>query len=145
MAKSAVFVDTAGWLALVNRRDQLHEQAQAAYRSIGNAMRLTTDAVFIETCNALSKSATRGLAVSFMSKIGEAETLGILKVIHVSKKLLNEGWQLYVERVDKEWSLTDCISFVVMRVKGCQSVLTADHHFRQAGFQPLLTVSSSET
>ncbi|MDK2927965.1 MAG: uncharacterized protein PWR31_1656 [Bacillota bacterium] len=108
-------------------------------------MRLTTDAVFIETCNALSKSATRGLAVSFMSKIGEAETLGILKVIHVSKKLLNEGWQLYVERVDKEWSLTDCISFVVMRVKGCQSVLTADHHFRQAGFQPLLTVSSSET
>ena len=48
------------------------------------------------------------------------------------------GRQLYRERADKEWPLTDCISFVVMQEHGLAEALTADHHFEQAGFKALL-------
>jgi predicted nucleic acid-binding protein len=62
-----------------------------------------------------------------MQKIKEAEKLGVLKVIHVTKDLLAEGWELFKGRPDKEWSLTDCISFVVMKRRRCQrlSLLTS--------------------
>jgi uncharacterized protein len=43
-----------------------------------------------------------------------------------------------LSRRDKEWSLTDCISFVVMKERGLTEALTADHHFEQAGFKALL-------
>jgi predicted nucleic acid-binding protein len=48
------------------------------------------------------------------------------------------GIQLYDSRPDKQWSLTDCISFVVMQDRGIVEALTGDHHFEQAGFTALL-------
>jgi len=47
------------------------------------------------------------------------------------------GLKLYTERPDKDWSLTDCISFVVMEEHGIIEALTGDHHFEQAGFKPV--------
>jgi predicted nucleic acid-binding protein len=44
----------------------------------------------------------------------------------------------YESRPDKAWSLTDCISFVVMNQHGLTEALTGDHHFEQAGFTALL-------
>ena len=52
--------------------------------------------------------------------------------------MFERGLDLFVNRPDKEWSLTDCISFVVMREHGLTEALTADHHFEQAGFVRLL-------
>ncbi len=52
--------------------------------------------------------------------------------------LLQSGWRLYGERLDKDWSLTDCMSFAVMKRAGLSEALTADHHFLQAGFRALL-------
>lgn len=134
----AVFIDTAGWLALISRRDQLHVQAVEVYCSLGNVGRVTTDAVLIETCNTLSKTSLRPLAHAFMQKIKEAEKLGVLRVVHVTRDLLAQGWELFKERPDKEWSLTDCISFVVMERRRCRKAFTSDHHFVQAGFERLL-------
>lgn len=54
------------------------------------------------------------------------------------KDLFDLGVELYRTRDDKEWSLTDCISFVVMRREGLTEALTGDRHFEQAGFTPLL-------
>ena len=53
-------------------------------------------------------------------------------------ELLEQGMDLYARRPDKEWSLTDCISFVVMSQNGLEEALTGDHHFEQAGFRILL-------
>ena len=53
-------------------------------------------------------------------------------------ELFEAGCDLYEQRPDKEWSLTDCISFVVMHNHGLTDALTADRHFQQAGFQALL-------
>ena len=55
-----------------------------------------------------------------------------------SPELFASGSDLYAQRLDKDWSLTDCISFVVMRERGIAEALTADHHFEQAGFTILL-------
>ncbi len=56
----------------------------------------------------------------------------------VSESLLRRGIELYRDRPDKHWSLTDCISFVAMRDHGVTVALTADRHFVQAGFAALL-------
>ena len=61
-----------------------------------------------------------------------------VKLIPPDVALFDAGVQLFANRPDKEWSLTDCISFVVMQQEGITQALTADHHFEQAGFQALL-------
>ncbi|MCG3197312.1 MAG: hypothetical protein GHCLOJNM_01797 [bacterium] len=60
------------------------------------------------------------------------------KVVPASRDLFEEGLSLFSRRPDKEWSLTDCISFVVMEREGLTEALTGDRHFVQAGFKALL-------
>ena len=66
------------------------------------------------------------------------ETAPALRLIRVTTELIQRGKNLYRERPDKEWPLTDCISFVLMQDQGLTESLTADHHFVQAGFKALL-------
>ena len=61
-----------------------------------------------------------------------------IRVVPASRPLFEEAIALYASRLDKNWSLTDCISFVVMRDEGITQALTGDHHFEQAGFEVLL-------
>ena len=60
-------------------------------------------------------------------------------IVPVTALLFAEGVKLYARRPDKEWTLTDCISFVVMQQTGISRALTGDRHFEQAGFQTLLS------
>ncbi len=46
--------------------------------------------------------------------------------------------RLYEARSDKDWSLTDCLSFLVMEQRRVPRALTTDHHFRQVGFEAVL-------
>ena len=64
--------------------------------------------------------------------------LPILLIIPASHDLWKAGWQFYKQRPDKEWGLTDCTSFVVMRQENINIAFTADHHFEQAGFIKLI-------
>ncbi len=59
------------------------------------------------------------------------------QIIPPDKLLFDEGLELYRQRPDKGWSLTDCISFIVMEREGLTEALTGDHHFEQAGFNIL--------
>jgi predicted nucleic acid-binding protein len=61
-----------------------------------------------------------------------------ITVIQASPEVFDLGLDLYARRLDKEWSLTDCISFAVMKEHGLTQALTGDHHFEQAGFTILL-------
>ena len=99
---------------------------------------MTTDAVLIESCNVFSKVPLRPLAIALMKKIEEAENLGVLEIIHVTEVLITRGGNLFQKRHDKDWSLTDCISFVVMKDKGITKAFTTDHQFEQAGFEKLI-------
>lgn len=135
-----VFIDTAGWLALGNRSDQWHVRAVQTYQQIVRERwhRLTTEAVIIETCNALRKPLLRPLALALVDNIYKAERLGHVEIVHISSGLLYQGLRLFRERKDKDWSLTDCISFVVMKERQIFHAFTTDNHFEQAGFERLL-------
>lgn len=136
--KQAIFVDTAGWIALLHKRDDLHHKAVRVYRTLSKVLRVTTDAVLIESCNSFSKTTMRPLASALMEKIRKAEEYGVLEIIHVNAELIEQGWELFKTRMDKEWSLTDCISFVVMKDRGIIKAITSDQHFEQSGFEKLL-------
>lgn len=61
-----------------------------------------------------------------------------VEIVPATSELLQRGVRLFTERPDKDWPLTDCISFVVMRERGLADALTANHHFAQGGFRALL-------
>lgn len=62
---------------------------------------------------------------------------GSIEFIHVDEALFDEGWQYFQKHFDKAYSLTDCISFVVMKQRRIKTALTFDWHFAQAGFEKL--------
>lgn len=136
-AAPVVFLDTSYFIALFNRRDKFHARAvEAARRLAGdNTPMLTTDAVLIEIGNALSSLPARALAAQIIATVREAAAI---EVAHVDAALFERGLEFYRRRMDKEWGLTDCISFVLMHQRGVTQALTADRHFEQAGFQIVL-------
>ena len=133
-----IFVDTAGWIALVHRRDSLHNQAVMVYKDIKNEKKITSDAMLLETCNAFSRSDMRHIAESFMEQIKNAEKKGLLEIIKISGEIFEKGWHIFKSYNDKNWGLTDCTSFAIMREKKIKEAFTSDHHFIQAGFEKLL-------
>ncbi len=133
----AVFLDTSYFIALFNRRDRFHARAVEAARRFahGNTPMMTTDAVLIEIGNALSPLPARALAAQIIAAVREAAAI---EVARVDAPLFERGLALFRQRMDKEWGLTDCISFALMQQRGVTQALTADHHFEQAGFQIVL-------
>ena len=91
--------------------------------------------VLAEVCDGLADPLNRQFAVHLVDRIA---TAGPLRAVQGSDELFERGFALYRQRVDKDWSLTDCISFVVMADESLTDALTADHHFAQAGFTVLL-------
>lgn len=135
--KSEVFLDTAFAIAVTIKNDALHsEAAELARRIRAERIRMvTTQAVVFEIGNALAKARHRSLAIELIDSLrNDAD----VEVLDVSDDLFDESFSLYRSRPDKDWSLTDCLSFVAMRERGIEDALTADRHFRQAGFRPLL-------
>jgi predicted nucleic acid-binding protein len=61
-----------------------------------------------------------------------------IEIISVTRDLFERSLQFFRSRQDKDWGLTDCISFVVMADRGITEALAADQHFVQAGFRALL-------
>jgi uncharacterized protein len=132
-----VFLDTGYAIALSAPKDQHHAAAvELAERLEAEGARLvTTRAILIEIGNALSRLQHRPAATRLLNSL-ENDTH--VEIVPVSEELYRRAFQLYQERSDKEWGMTDCISFVVMQDRGLTQALTPDVHFEQAGFKALL-------
>jgi predicted nucleic acid-binding protein len=129
-----VFADSFYWLALFNPRDAAHQSALAASQALNGTV-VTTDWVLTEVADALSSPKNRVACGEFLDDLRRSPRIIIEPA---SRKLFDEAWTLYCARPDKEWSQTDCVSFVVMANHGITDALTGDHHFEQAGFRCLL-------
>jgi len=132
-----VFLDTSSAIALSNSNDQYHNLAikLATKLEQSKTRLLTTRAVILEIGNALAKQRYRHAAIELLESL-ENDTQ--VEIIEFSKELYKKAFYLYRERPDKEWGLTDSISFTVMKERGMTDALTTDAHFEQAGFQILL-------
>ena len=130
----SVFADTFYFLALLNERDAAHKRAVAASRAAGLVL-VTTEFVLMEMADALCRPPQRDEVLALYNVV---ETDPAFRLVRASSELVQRGRKLYRERTDKEWPLTDCISFVAMQEHGLAEALTADHHFEQAGFKALL-------
>lgn len=96
---------------------------------------VTTEAVLLEVANALARASTRHLASLLL---GSVSTDPHFEIVPLGPDLLAAAINLYTSRVDKEWGLTDCVSFTVMQQRGIYEALAAGQHFTQAGFRALL-------
>lgn len=132
-----VFLDASYAIALSATTDEYHDRAMdLAERMEAEGTKLvTTRAVVLEIGNALSRSRYRRAAVVLLAALEEDPTVAI---VPVTDPLYGRAFRLYRSRLDKEWGLTDCLSFSVMEERGLTEALTADDHFRQAGFLALL-------
>jgi uncharacterized protein len=135
-----VFADSAYFVALLNPRDQLHDIALSAARIIESDPQtglLTTENVLVEVLTFLSTfgSASRERAANLVDTLRrEPQTT----VLAQTPQLFDSGLRLYRARLDKSYSMTDCISMTVCRSQRIQQVLTHDHDFEQEGFRILL-------
>lgn len=135
MTGDRLFLDTAFIQALLNPRDDYHNQAKQLFPRIRAASEVwITEAIFVEVGNALS-ALNRSGAVQFIQQCYRTDNIN---VVSVDTEVLMQALTLYQSRTDKAWGLTDCISFVVMQQNNLAEAVTGDRHFVQAGFRALM-------
>lgn len=131
-----IFADTSYWVATLDDKDQWFEQAMDAASKIGQSEIVTTESVLIEVLNHFSdyRADIKDYVANYVEEIlKDEETLVLL---HYHEDFL-KALQLYKSRLDKGYSLTDCISMNAMRDFAITEVLTNDGHFNQEGFTKL--------
>ncbi len=131
---SRVFADSVYYFALLLHTDQTHQRAVEITRQLKDPI-TTTAWVMTEVANTFAAPPFRS---AFLSLLDDLQADANVRVIAPDQELFELGVELYRNRIDKSWSLTDCISFVVMEREGIKEALTTDHHFSQAGFRTLL-------
>ena len=132
-----IFADTSYWVALTDKNDELHQDAQSAFLKIGDAQVMTTEAVAIEVVNFFSRSG-QWMRQKANHLVRQMLVSPEILVLPTSREMLMSGLSLHSQRPDKSYSLTDCISMQVMRELGIFEILTHDRHFTQEGFVTLM-------
>lgn len=129
-----VFADSFYFFALLNPRDRAHSRAWE-FSGTYDGLMVSTAWIFTELGDGLSVPRDRAVFTRLLERF-EADPL--CRLVPASQELFAAGVDLFGSRPDKAWSLTDCISFVVMQREGLSDAITGDHHFTQAGFKALL-------
>ena len=129
-----VFADTFYFIALLSPNDQAHQKA-VEFSDNYDGQIVTTGWIVTELADGMALPATRRKFVNFLDMLrADSDVL----IAPLDEDLQEEGLELYRKRPDKDWSLTDCVSFTVMQREGLTEAITGDHHFEQAGFIALL-------
>ena len=128
-----IFVDTSFVLALINERDQYHEQAQQLSLKFEQSPLVTTVAVLLEIGNALAN----GFKKEAKAIISLMRNSNRVEVVELDVGTFEKALDMYETFDDKAWGLVDCISFVAMQERGLIDVLTFDRDFTAAGFNPI--------
>jgi predicted nucleic acid-binding protein len=141
---SLVFADTEYFVALLSKQDPHHEDAITFAALVDDDKTITlvtTDAVLTETLNFVARYGTevRTAAIELVRVVLSSPAS---RVEPQTRDLFNDAMALYADRPDKDWSLTDCMSLVVMDRLDITDALAYDHAFVQAGRRALLREGS---
>jgi predicted nucleic acid-binding protein len=129
-----VFADTHYFIAMLGPDGPERSKARQA-GAMGGRRLVTTALVMTEVGSFMRRPHERAAFVELVNKLGSMKNALLLPA---DSPLWRRGLELYEKRLDKEWSLVDCVSFVVMDDRELTDALTADHHFEQADFKALL-------
>lgn len=137
MGARDILVDTAGFLALWDATDEHHARAVELHVQLRRKNRgfLTTDYIVDETVTLLLVRHSHAAAADFLQTVTTSE---LLRLEWIDSERFRAAASLFVRHEDKQWSFTDCVSLVFMQELDLKDCFTTDHHFRQAGFNPLL-------
>jgi predicted nucleic acid-binding protein len=125
-----IFVDTGAWFALAVPWDPDHHRIRAWFRS-NTQLVVTTDYVIDETLTLLRARGANSRALA----VGADLIGGRLAAVHkVELPQVHEAWDVFSNYRDKDWSFTDCVSYVVMKSLAITTAVSLDRHFRQFGF-----------
>lgn len=131
-----LFLDTSYVIALEIANDQNHQIAYNHWQNLvlTKPQLVTTSYIFDEIVTFFNSRRIHYKAVEVGNRLLSSPSL---EFIHVDESLFEEGWQLFQKYNDKSYSLTDCVSFIVMEQWKITTALTFDSHFVQAGFSKL--------
>lgn len=134
---NTVFADTGFWIALLNPRDSLHHRARELDASPQIEHVVTTEMVLTEFMNDAGSRGQmiRNAASQFLARL--RADAGMTVVPQNSEQFWKAAG-VFAARPDKDWSLTDCASYLAMQERGIREALTHDRHFEQMGFTALL-------
>ena len=132
-----VFADTLYWVAVVHPNDQWGDSAKKAKSLLGNVLLWMTNEFLTEFLAALSKGG-ENLHRQAAKMVRAILANPNVKVLPQSRDSFLRGVDLYEQRLDKAYSLTDCISMNAMKSESVSEILTNDRHFRQEGFEVLI-------
>jgi uncharacterized protein len=132
-----VLLDTSGAIALLHRADPYHEKVKELAARLTTERRplITSTAVLAELGDGFARKKRWDVLNAFLVALAADPLVTILAV---DRDLLERARQLRNSRLDKDWGLTDCVSFASMTDHGVDEAFTADQHFQQAGFRALL-------
>jgi uncharacterized protein len=132
-----IFLDTSFIVALENRDDPYHERAKQIDRDLVriDSVLLLHWGILLEIGDGYARVDRREKGWQLLKRIGQEEGF---QIVPLTDPLLEKATSLYREQDDKNWGLTDCVSFALMQQEGISEALTADIHFRQAGFKAML-------
>ena len=138
---NSVFLDTSGLVAIANTDDQWHDLASKVWSELiqTNCQLVTSSLVLIELADGLSRIRHRKLALQIIQSLQSSPKV---QISPSDSAVEQAAWQLFSERMDKEWGMTDCVSMTLMSQLGIAHAFTADSHFEQAGFEILLKTNS---
>ncbi len=132
-----VFADADYWIALSNPRDALHNLAIKVPTRLGPHRVVTSEMVLVEVLNSFSAEGphSRRTVAALVHRIIDNADIDLAPQ---NPQLFREALALYRDRPDKDWSLTDCASFLIMDQRHITDALTNDRHFKQRGHRALL-------
>ena len=133
--KEIHFIDTSFIIALYNSDDEYHNRSIEVLDTIRDTRFVITHSILLEIGNSFAKVKLRKVGIEILRRL-KADSR--INTIEHTQHYHDKAVALFESRLDKDWGLTDCVSFEVMRALGISSALTTDHHFVQAGFQALL-------
>lgn len=130
---NTVFVDTSYFIALELRSDQYHGKAREHWRRVMTNIPplMTTSYIFDEVVTFFNSRGHHAKAVQIGVMLLNSPSI---QLIQVDEALFNAGWIYFQHHQDKDYSLTDCISFIVMHTHHITTAFTFDNHFTQAGY-----------
>lgn len=133
---TTAFLDTGYIIALEATDDQHHQEATEHWQSLSSSLPslVTTSFVLAEIVTFFNSKNRHAKAVELGNRLMFSPAV---KFVNVDEALFHEGWQYFERHTDKAYSLTDCISFVLMDRLGIKTAFAFDQHFTQAGFQKL--------